>query len=338
MGDKIGLDNELVRGVERAVFGPVSRNDIDAWVEKHVRARLGVAISGFVFRSGRVAAVYGAVLGDGRSVAVKVHRRPVNVAYLSAAIACQRRLADAGFPCPRPLDGPAATDDLTTVIETLVADGEPGDGHKPGVRLAVARSLFEHIDLLRGHPVDKLVGGAPAWSCYEHGPWPEPHDPIFDFTTTPAGFGWLDDLARRAAAVLGDAGPPELIAHADWSCGNLRFHGGKVSSSYDWDSLAVAPEAVLVGLCAGGFTSGGGAGADTPTPDEMTAFLRDYEDVRADPFNEPQQKAAAAAITWVLAYNGRCEASFMPPGGLPRVGFPLEAISTHRDTLLALRW
>ena len=229
MGDKIGLDNELVRGVERAVFGPVSRNDIDAWVEKHVRARLGVAISGFVFRSGRVAAVYGAVLGDGRSVAVKVHRRPVNVAYLSAAIACQRRLADAGFPCPRPLDGPAATDDLTAVIETLVADGEPGDGHKPGVRLAVARSLFEHIELLRGHAVGELVGGAPAWSCYEHGPWPEPHDPIFDFTTTPAGFGWLDDLARRAAAVLGDAGPPELIAHADWSCGNLRFHAGKVS-------------------------------------------------------------------------------------------------------------
>lgn len=138
--------------------------------------------------------------------------------------------------------------------------------------------------------------------------------------------------------MLGDACPPELIAHADWSCGNLRFHDGKVSSSYDWDSLAVAPEAVLVGLCAGGFTSGGGAGADTPTPDEMTAFLRDYEDVRADPFNEPQQKAAAAAITWVLAYNDRCEVSFMPPGGLPRVRFPLEAISTHRDTLLALRW
>ncbi len=334
----IGLDNEVVRGVERAVFGPISRKDIDAWVGKHVRARLGVAISGFLFRSGRVAAVYGAVLDDGRRVAVKVHRRPVNAAYLSAAIACQRRLADAGFPCPRPLDGPATTEDLTAVIETLVRDGEPGDGHKPGVRRAIARSLFEHIELLQGHPVDQLAGGAPAWTRYQDGPWPQPHDPIFDFTTTPPEFAWLDDLALRAAAVLGDAGAPELLAHADWSCGNLRFHSEKLSASYDWDSLAVAPEAVLVGLCAGDFTSGGAAGADTPTLDEMTAFLRDYEEVRGYPFNGPQQNAVAAAITWVLAYNARCEVSFMPPRGLPRVGFPLEAISTHRDSLLSLRW
>jgi hypothetical protein len=70
----------------------------------------------------------------------------------------------------------------------------------------------------------------------------------------------------------------------------------------------------------------------------MTAFLRDYEEVRTYPFNESQQRTAAAAITWVLAYNARCEVSFMPSGGLPRVGFPLEAISTHRDTFLDLRW
>jgi hypothetical protein len=93
----MGLGNELVSGAERAVFGPMGRDDIDTWVGQHVRARLGAPISGFVFRSGRVAAVYGAVLDDGRRVAVKVHRGPVNVAYLSAAIACQRRLADAGF-------------------------------------------------------------------------------------------------------------------------------------------------------------------------------------------------------------------------------------------------
>jgi hypothetical protein len=38
-----GLHDELVSGVERAVFGPVGRDDMDIWVGNHVRARLGVA-------------------------------------------------------------------------------------------------------------------------------------------------------------------------------------------------------------------------------------------------------------------------------------------------------
>ena len=65
--------------------GAVDRAAIDTWLGKHVRARLGVAVSGVAFHSGRVAAVHGVVLCDGRNVAVKVHRPPVDVAYLSAA-------------------------------------------------------------------------------------------------------------------------------------------------------------------------------------------------------------------------------------------------------------
>lgn len=60
-------------------------------------------------RSGRIAAVYGAAVSDGRQVVVKVHRRVADLAYLRAAAACQRRLAEAGYPCPEPLDGPATT-------------------------------------------------------------------------------------------------------------------------------------------------------------------------------------------------------------------------------------
>jgi hypothetical protein len=75
------MGDELANGIERAVFGPVGRNDIDTWVGKHVRARLGLTMASVVFRSGRLAAVYGAVLSDGREVAGKVHRRPVDEAY-----------------------------------------------------------------------------------------------------------------------------------------------------------------------------------------------------------------------------------------------------------------
>ena len=213
------------------MFGGVGRDAIDNWLSRHVRARLGSDVSRVVFRSGRIAAVYGA-----------------------------------GYPCPAPLDGPSSTDGLTAVIETLLTDGEPGNGHEPGTRRAMARALFDQIQLLRGAEVDNLLAGAPAWSHYERGPWPTPHDPIFDFTVTPAAFIWLDDLARRAASVLQQAGPPDAIAHAEWNCGNARFQQGVVSASYDWDSLAAGPEPVLVGMSAGSFTRGSTAGATCRRP------------------------------------------------------------------------
>ncbi|MDQ6742035.1 MAG: aminoglycoside phosphotransferase family protein [Candidatus Dormibacteraeota bacterium] len=332
------MDQDLASGIERALFGAVRRDTIDGWLSSHLRARLGVDLSQIVFRSGRIAAVYGATLDDGRQVAVKVHRRPADLAYLGAAIACQRRLAAAGYPCPRPLDGPATTDGLTAVIETLLTDGLPGDAHEPSIRRAMAEALFEQLELLRGAAVDGLRAGAPAWSHYEHGPWPVPHDPIFDFTITLQAFAWLDELARRAAAVLQQARPPDAIAHGDWTCGNVHFKDSRVSSSYDWDSLAAAPEPVLVGLSASSFTSGSTAGATTPTPEEVTAFLRDYEELRSHPFDESEQRTAAAAVTWVLAYNARCQVSFLPRGGLLPGGSWLHALAIQGDAYLDLRW
>jgi hypothetical protein len=332
------MDDELASGIERAVFGAVDRDNIDGWLSRHVQSRLGSDLSGIVFRTGRIAAVYGAALSDGRVVAVKVHRRPADVTYLSAAAACQRRLADAGYPCPAPLDGPATTDGLTAVIETLITDGESGNGHAPSIRRALARALFEQLELLRGVAVDGLLAGAPAWCHYEHGPWPKPHDPIFDFTVTPPAFTWLDDLARRAARALEQAGPPDAIAHADWNCGNVRFRESQVSSSYDWDSFAAAPEAVLVGMSAASFTQGSTTGADAPTTAEVIAFVRDYEEVRSRPFSECEQRTAAAAVTWVLAYGARCTICFLPPDGRPPSGSSLLALETHRDAYLDLDW
>jgi hypothetical protein len=115
-------------------------------------------------------------------------------------------------------------------------------------------------------------------------------------------------------------GPPDSVAQADWTCGNVRFHHGQISCSYDWDSLAAAPEPVLVGLAASSFTEGSSAGATTPTTAEVTGFLRDYEQVRSDPFSDSEQRTAAAAVIWVLAYNARCEVSFLPLGDVLLAG------------------
>jgi hypothetical protein len=66
--------------------------------------------------------------------------------------------------------------------------------------------------------------------------------------------------------------------------------------------------------------------------------LRDYEQVRSDPFREAEQRTAAAAVTWVLAYDARCQVSLLPLGGGPAGGSSLEALTTHPDAYLDLCW
>ena len=115
----------------------------------------------------------------------------------------------------------------------------------------MARSLAEQIELLRTLPgTAALLTNPPAWAAYRAGPWPTPHDPIFDFTSIPAGYAWLDNLAEAAAWVL----------------------------------VAGGGEAVIVGLAAGSYIAGHTAGQEAPTPAEAAAFVADYEDSRAGSF------------------------------------------------------
>lgn len=335
-----------VSGIERAVFGQHDRGEIDRWVAAHVAARLGDQVTQVLFRSGRVSPVYGLLLRSGTAIVVKVHRPPAGVEYLAAAIACQRRLADAGYPCPRPLDGPATTSGLTAVIETLLDEGEAGNAHDPSVRSAMARALHTQVQTLRDTADDQahdsqlhaLRVGAPAWSRYEHGSWPTPHDPIFDFSTTPPGWAWLDRLASQASQILSTTRHVDAVAHVDWICGNLRFDSHEVSASYDWDSLAAGPEPVLVGLSAGAFTAGSTNGDQAPSPLEVRQFLQDYDRLRARPLTSSEQETAAAAATWVMAYNARCNLSLLAPGIPPDPYLPLHAIATYRDAYLSIRW
>jgi hypothetical protein len=110
------------------------------------------------FQAGRVSAVYGLRLVDGRELVAKVHRRPVNVARLAAAVA---------------------------VLESLLDAGTPGNAHEPDTRRAMARSLAEQVDLLRLHSARVPAAERPAWATYEVGPWPVPHDPVSTSASLP---------------------------------------------------------------------------------------------------------------------------------------------------------
>ena len=95
-------------------------------------------------------------------------------------------------------------------------------------------------------------------------------------------------------------------------------------------------EAVLVGRTAGAFTASSIAGANAPTPDEVVAFLADYETHRPTAFTAVERRVALNAAYWVLAYNARCILSFVGAGSLPPRGSALAALSDHRDDYRSL--
>src|ERR1039457_1058167 len=153
-----------VNGIERAIFGEVDEATVDGWLDRFVRSRLSAGLQRTVLRRGRVSAVYALELADTRQVVVTVQRNDPDIRSLTAAVACQRWLADHGYPAPAPIDGPTVFDGHTAIIESFLADGSPADGHDPVVREALAASLAEQVRILNGAP--ELGAGLtmrPAW-------------------------------------------------------------------------------------------------------------------------------------------------------------------------------
>jgi len=351
-----GSADEVVEGVQSATFGAVPASAVDGWLRRHVRERLGATVDEVAFRSGRVNAVFGLRLGGGDRVVVKVQRGRLDegrTATLAAAVEAQRMLAGAGYPCPTPLDGPATTGGLTATVDTWLDEGVPGDAHRPATRRAVARSLAEHVELLRALPARsrEALRHPPAWAVYQGGPWPTPHDPVFDFSSTPPEHAWVDEVAARAAAVLtrpGARGAERVVGHSDWYCGNLLFSPSpttpaqdddvRVTSSWDWDGVVVESEPVVAGMAAASFTDSSTSGAQSPTPQEAAAFLADVDAARGRTSTHEEQVTAAAAVTWTLAYNARCLVDVAAMGFPLPQGSTLEALAEHGDAYLDLRW
>ena len=176
------------------------------------------------FRAGRVDAVYGLQLSDAGRVVLKVHRPPVELAHLAATVAgCATQRAR--LPMPGPLDGPVLVDGRTVTVESLLTEGTAEDAHRPAIRQAMVAALAEQVELLAEVPggtgaLASRLGPGPSWTRYAGGPWPEPHDPVFDFSTTPAGWQWLDDYGRRGHRRSGP--PPRHERESHRTCGLVR--------------------------------------------------------------------------------------------------------------------
>lgn len=321
---------------ERAVLGDTTAVQVLAAFSGYTRARLGQPIRSVRFRAGRIDAVWGVELADGRQVVVKAHRPPADPRAVGAATDAGSLLVAAGYPCPRPLSGPDEVDGNLLVVEELLSGGRAPDGRDPVVRRLLAEGLVRHVDLLRRDAtLAERAGPGPSWCRYQDGPWPVPHDPVVDSTTTPPGAEWLDAFARRAVEqVLTHRGRDVVVGHADWCAGNCAVADGELVATYDWE-LVADTEAVVAGFAAASFATSSTSGGGSSTPEEVRAFLRDCERARGNSFDRAEQRTAAGAAAWIVAFNARWETAMRP--GLDD-GETTALLRRRRADYLALSW
>lgn len=322
--------------VERAIFGTIDPGTIAAAVEGFCEEHLRASIEESVFFEQGQASVFGVRLAGGREVAVRAHDPSWRPERLAAIVRAQTRVAEAGFPCPRPvLDRPEPLGNGYATVEELILDGEYRDAHQPEVRRQVARHLAWLLELTETFPPDAALPRAMQWRAKHDPLWPRPHSLLFDFDATAEGAEWIDDLASRAKAVIAASDAPGIVGHTDWSVKHFRFDGDDVRIVYDWDSLAMKPEPNLVGHAAATFTATWELPVSVaPTFEEMDAFVEEYEEARGRPFTPAEHRLVDAAAVYGLAYSSRCEHALDPTGGT-RAGSVREALSVNGPVLLA---
>lgn len=271
---------------------------------------LGSGVEEVLFRKTAVGDVFGVRLGDGRNVVVKVHQSREAPETLAAILDVQAHHFRSGFPCPEPLAGPLAVGGCHATIESYVAEGNHADTHDPLRRGLMAQALAQHLEIALGCglPRDLRRG----WSAYPPDRlWPvEAHDPRVDLRRAAIDTAWIDAIAAEAKPIATRDATP-VLGHHDWSGKHFRFAADAVTAVYDWDSVRVGSEAVIVGNAAFTFT----ANYDlpdvdpAPSPDEARAFVDEYDKLRATRLTRAEREQIAACGTYLLAYVARCEQS-----------------------------
>jgi hypothetical protein len=295
-------------GLELALFGTADAAIVARLLADHVAATIGPPARATSYRAG-VGVVVGVALEDGSVVVVKVHRWNVSRRRLADVQRVQSWLADRSLPAPRPLGHVEALGHGFATIEEH-RPGEDADGHDPTVRRSMAQMLDAFVTATRALDVEVDVG-MPWPLRSERGPlWPEPHSVRFDFEATATGAGRIDHAARRAMEALATVPARRpIVAHLDWRTENLAFGGADVVAIYDWDALAHADEAVVVGMAAAQFCSNWRLGHPLPSIAEIVSFVDDYEAARGHPFDHDERARLDAANLWLIAYGARCQHS-----------------------------
>jgi len=277
---------------------PMDRESWRGGVDRWCRRWLSAAIRTELFRAGWQSAVLGVELDDGREVVVHV-RSPA--AGLATRLACQRRLWAGGLPCPEPLTGLAPLGTLTASAEMLLPAGS-GQPRPPAAVPVLAGVL---ADLVRRASTGAAggFGAPPDWAGWDRvdptvGVWPAAGPGEVDLNAAPAP-RWVTSVAAAAGRRLRGSPLPRVVGHVDWEPPNLGWTGPVITAVYEWDSLALLPEAAVAGLAAAVHpVVDDGPGA---TVAQTAAFLTAYAAARARPWSVDEEQVAWAAGVWVLA-------------------------------------
>jgi hypothetical protein len=254
-----------------------------------------------LFNFRHLSAVLGLRLADGREVVVKV--RP-GAPRIAACVDVQRRMFQAGYPCPRPLTGAVAFGADVATAEAYVPGGDllPSADHAP----VVFAEAFAQLIRLTPRPAEvSTLDPAPSWAAWNHagnGLWPDPEGSDVNLDDV-IGAEWIDEVGRRARNRLRAGESEAVIGHCDWLAGNLRWSGDTLLVVHDWDSVTVDSEAVLVGFAAALYST---VDADKlATVEDTERFLVAYCHARGRQFSTGELHRAWAAGVWTRAYDAK---------------------------------
>ena len=321
------------RLLARSILGTDDAAAILARLDEHCRAAMGGAgVASVDFVEISTGAAFGLTLGHGRRVFLKAWSPATPAALLRDAHTVQAFLAARGFPCAGVLVGPRPFGAGHAAIHEYRDDGDRADANDPSVRRGMAAALARLVELAA--PFRDLAG-LPRWLPRD-ALWHAPHNALFDFEATRRGAAWIERTAEASREILLAAEAPMVIGHRDWSARNMRFgRGGEVSVVYDWDSLAVGPEAAFVGQTAIAFPmTWYGEPKPYPSPEAAAAFVRDYEMARGRRFAAAERVVVAAAATYALTYTARCEHA-RDPVGEPAAGSARRALQAYAPLAMA---
>ncbi|MFJ8912975.1 hypothetical protein [Amycolatopsis sp. NPDC102389] len=275
----------------------VDPDELIRWCREH----LGSPPVEEMFRSGHLSAVIGLRLADDREVVVKV--RP-DTPRMAACVEVQRRLFEAGYPCPRPLTGAAPFGGDVATAEVHV----PGGAALPSADRAAsvfAKAFARLIRLAPGPDEVAALVPVPSWAAWDHaegGLWPRSEDSDVDLDEVP-GAEWIDEAGRRARDRLRAGGSDVVIGHCDWLAGNLRWSDDTLLVVHDWDSVIAECEDILVGFAAALYST---VDADTlATVEDTQRFLVAYGDARGRDLSADEGQRAWAAGLWTRAYDAK---------------------------------
>jgi Phosphotransferase enzyme family len=300
----------------------VSLDDLPGWLPTWCLDHLGGEPVGVLFRMQQVSMVFGLRLAGGTEVVVKAR---ADDGRAESCVAAQARLAERGFPCPRPLTPVAGSGSLAVHAEEFRPGGEMLLGDSPDVAVRYAEVFAQLMAELASVTVAPPLPNPPwvRWDHADSGVWPAIG--FLDNRDQSAVPAYVTDTAERARGRILAAGLPCVLGHADFEAQNLRWRGRDLWAVHDWDSLAWQPEAALAGAASGAFAS---AGPPTLAPvGSSEAFLAAYQDIRGRAFTAVEQEIAWAASLWMAAYNVR---EIALHGGGPASGDALRAQAAER--------